>query len=90
MQTGVRELKTNLSRFLAEVQRGEVITVTDRGRPVARLIPAGGPEVSSKFAELLADGTVQWSGRDAVFEKSRISLNGPGKTLSDIVIENRR
>jgi antitoxin (DNA-binding transcriptional repressor) of toxin-antitoxin stability system len=34
---GVRELKTRLSGYLAEVARGEVILVTDRGRVVAEL-----------------------------------------------------
>jgi prevent-host-death family protein len=34
---GVRDLKANLSRYLREVQRGEVVLVTDRGRVVAEL-----------------------------------------------------
>jgi antitoxin (DNA-binding transcriptional repressor) of toxin-antitoxin stability system len=34
---GVRELKAHLSRYLREVQAGEVILVTDRGHVVAEL-----------------------------------------------------
>jgi antitoxin (DNA-binding transcriptional repressor) of toxin-antitoxin stability system len=34
---GVRELKANLSRVLREVQGGESVLVTDRGRVVAEL-----------------------------------------------------
>jgi prevent-host-death family protein len=34
---GVRDLKANLSRYLREVERGEVVLVTDRGRVVAEL-----------------------------------------------------
>ena len=34
---GIRELKNNLSRYVAEVRRGEVVVVTDRGRVVAEL-----------------------------------------------------
>ena len=30
---GIRELKAYLSRFLREVASGEVVLVTDRGRP---------------------------------------------------------
>ncbi len=38
MQTvGVRDLKARLSHFLKDVQRGETILVTDRGRVVAEL-----------------------------------------------------
>jgi prevent-host-death family protein len=36
---GIRELRQNASRYLRDVERGETIEVTDRGRPVARLIP---------------------------------------------------
>lgn len=38
---GVRELKARLSRYLREVQAGEVILVTDRGRVVAELRAPG-------------------------------------------------
>lgn len=36
---GIRELRQRASRYLREVQRGETIEVTDRGHPVARLVP---------------------------------------------------
>jgi prevent-host-death family protein len=40
MQTiGIRELRQNASRYLREVESGETIEVTDRGRPVAHLVP---------------------------------------------------
>ena len=34
---GVRELKAQLSRYLREVQTGEIVLVTDRGRVIAEL-----------------------------------------------------
>ncbi|HZR97565.1 MAG TPA: type II toxin-antitoxin system prevent-host-death family antitoxin [Chloroflexota bacterium] len=41
MQTvGAYEAKTHLPRLLAAVARGEVITITKHGVPVARLVPA--------------------------------------------------
>lgn len=39
---GVRELRQHASRYLARVRAGETIEVTDRGRPVARLVPVRG------------------------------------------------
>jgi prevent-host-death family protein len=39
MDVGVRELKATLSAMLQRAAAGEVITVTDRGRPVATLGP---------------------------------------------------
>ena len=38
---GVAELKARLSSYLRDVQRGEVLLVTDRGRVVAELRPPG-------------------------------------------------
>ena len=37
---GVRELKANLSAYLRRVQAGQRVTVTDRGRAIAELVPA--------------------------------------------------
>jgi prevent-host-death family protein len=42
MEVGVRELKARLSEHLERVSRGEVLTVTSRGRRVAQIIPVPG------------------------------------------------
>ena len=39
---GVRELKQRLSEYLDRAERGEVVRVTDRGRPKAILGPVPG------------------------------------------------
>jgi prevent-host-death family protein len=36
---GVRELRQHASKYLEEVAAGESIEITDRGHPVARLVP---------------------------------------------------
>ncbi len=41
---GVRELKQRLSEYLDRAERGELIRVTDRGRPKAVLGPLPGRE----------------------------------------------
>ena len=40
MQASVHEAKTNLSRLLAAVARGERVVITRHGVPAAELIPA--------------------------------------------------
>ncbi len=50
---GVRELRQNLSRYLAEVREGESFTVTEHGREVARLTPSGPPD--SVLARLVVE-----------------------------------
>lgn len=39
-QVGIAEAKNNLSALLDRVRRGERVLITDRGNPVASIIPA--------------------------------------------------
>ncbi len=48
---GVRELRQNLSKYLDRVKAGEGLTVTEHGRTVARLVPAG--PVADQYRELV-------------------------------------
>jgi antitoxin (DNA-binding transcriptional repressor) of toxin-antitoxin stability system len=41
---GIRDLKAQLSGYLRDVARGDVVLVTDRGRVVAELRPPGPAE----------------------------------------------
>jgi antitoxin (DNA-binding transcriptional repressor) of toxin-antitoxin stability system len=52
---GVRELKARLSFYLREVEHGEVVLVTDRGRVVAELGPPG----TRRSAEDTADASLR-------------------------------
>jgi prevent-host-death family protein len=60
---GIRELRQQASRYLREVQRGETIEVTDRGRPVARLVPV--PR-AGELDELEASGRLALAQGDAL------------------------
>lgn len=51
---GVRELNQNTSQVLARVSGGETIEITDRGRPVARLVPVD--DERPMLARLVAAG----------------------------------
>jgi len=51
---GVRELRQHASRYLARVATGETIEVTDRGRPVALLVPTQ----NDRWQDLVASGQV--------------------------------
>jgi prevent-host-death family protein len=58
---GIRELKSGLSKYLKRVAHGERITVTERGRPVAVLVPIEEPSAALVQA-MIAAGTARWSG----------------------------
>ena len=49
-EVGIRALKQNASAVVAEAARGELVTITDRGRPVAQLVPVAASRVSALVA----------------------------------------
>src|SRR5262245_33069335 len=51
---GVRELNQNTSQVLARVSSGETIEITDRGRPVARIVPVD--QETIRLHELVSSG----------------------------------
>ncbi|MGH9519338.1 MAG: type II toxin-antitoxin system Phd/YefM family antitoxin [Terriglobales bacterium] len=53
-QVGVRELRQNLSVYLARVKDGERLEVTEHGRPVALLVPL--PPAEATLERLIAEG----------------------------------
>ena len=53
MDVGVRELKQHLSDYLDRAERGQIITITERGRPKVQLVPLPGG------GDRLADGIEQ-------------------------------
>lgn len=53
-RVGVRELRQNLSVYLRRIDEGERFEVTDRGTPVALLIPL--PASRSPLERLVAEG----------------------------------
>jgi prevent-host-death family protein len=59
METGIRELKDNLSRYIRRIEAGERILVTAHGRVVAELVPPGQgarPSPHRRWEELIAAG----------------------------------
>ncbi|MBI5948359.1 MAG: type II toxin-antitoxin system prevent-host-death family antitoxin [Chloroflexi bacterium] len=49
-EVGVYDAKTQLPRLLEEVERGETVTITRHGKPVARLVPIGAPRRTANEA----------------------------------------
>lgn len=84
MDVGVRDLRNGLSRHLAEVRKGHTVTVTDHGRPIARIVPIDTP---TALQRLIAEGRV----RPATRRKRPAPQPAPATgTISDLVADQRR
>jgi prevent-host-death family protein len=76
---GIRELRNGLSRHLAAVRAGQTLTITDHGRPVARIVPVDQP---NPLERLIAEGRVQPAKRTKEPSPDPIRVNG---TVSDLI-----
>jgi prevent-host-death family protein len=93
MKAGVAELKAGLSRYLERVKAGHEVLVTDRGRPVARLVPITAESHRGTRRERLVREGLLVPGRGRV----RASLLKPptgspasGRAVLDALLEERR
>jgi prevent-host-death family protein len=75
---GAYEAKTHLPRLLEEVRRGESITITKHGVPVARLLPPAETGDERRSAAV-----------DALLEFRRGNTLG-GISVRDLIEEGRR
>jgi prevent-host-death family protein len=83
---GLRELNQNPSRAVARVRAGESIIVTDRGRPVLRLVPE--IEHPSTLERMISDGTVRPPAEQGMPDVVP-ELADDVASLSDLVIADR-
>lgn len=63
MITDTYSAKANLSKLLDAVERGEEVTITRRGKPVARLVPATTerpPRRLGSLAGLMTPAELAW------------------------------
>jgi prevent-host-death family protein len=84
---GIREFKAKLSSYVDRVKAGETVTITERGRPVGRIVPVR-PALEDKLQQLAEAGVLSWSGRKLEPKMPSIRPHG-GKTVSELLIEDR-
>lgn len=96
---GVRELRNHLSATIRRVRNGEVVRVTDHGREVAMIVPAGGLDDAERFMQLVELGHIDWPAglaaraRGSDPPKPVPVEGGPafsGSPFSDAIVDERR
>jgi prevent-host-death family protein len=89
VEVGIRELRLNLSRYVARAREGAQVIVTDHGRPVARLGPVETGETGR--ARLIREGRLTPARRPrSTTLPPPIPLSGEGPLVSETVLEDRR
>jgi prevent-host-death family protein len=86
VEVGVRQLRNELSRWLALAREGQEVVITERGRPVARLV---GVSATGGLDRLVEAGLVQLPRvkRRSARTIERVRAKG---SVADLVAEQRR
>ncbi len=87
---GIRNAKINLSKLLREVQKGAEVIITDRDKPVGRIVPVSTENLSlaGRIESLVREGLIQPAKRKKI---KRLSppLPLPGKSARKLLDEDR-
>jgi prevent-host-death family protein len=86
-----RELKNRLGKYLKLVKKGETVQVTDRGRPIACIVPLGSQEseADQMIAQLVRKGGITFGSSLPIAQTPPARMKA-GKPIADMVAEDRR
>lgn len=79
---GSFEAKTKLAELLDKVEDGEVVTITRRGKAVARLVPAQSEEGAEQMRRVVDE-----------IKRNRVGRGkaaGPGTTIAELIKAGRK
>jgi prevent-host-death family protein len=86
LSVGLRELSQRTARIIGLVREGHTVEVTDRGKPVARIVPA----TESRYEQLVAAGVIRPARR--AFDPTRLPnpVSNPTDRTSDEWLDELR
>ncbi len=89
-RVGIRETKANLSRYLHSVRQGNEIILTDRNRPVGKIVPIPSEELSlaDRLCKLEEKGMIEPDTEMHEPDPSPLSL--PKKDLAQTLLQEDR
>jgi prevent-host-death family protein len=87
-RVGIRELRQDASKILSRVEEGEDFMVTDRGVPIARLVPySKSPE--EYYDEMVAAGEIIPATREFFIKVPKMKPITGGKSALELFLEER-
>ena len=83
----IRELKRRLSHYLRRAKAGEIVEITERGKPVGRIVPVAF-SLEERIEAARRSGLVSWNGRKLKPLKPVVRLRAK-RTVAELVVEDR-
>lgn len=87
ISVGTRELKNHLSQYLRYVKAGEMVIITERGKPVGQIVPIQ-EDLSERQKKLAEAGVIEWNGQPLPIYQPK-ATNRSQQLLSDLISEQR-
>ena len=84
---GIRELKARLSRYVQQAKSGTSVVITERGKPVARIVPVG-RSLEDRMEDLVQAGLITWSGKK-LSRIAPVARTQGQQTVADLLLEDR-
>jgi prevent-host-death family protein len=84
----IRELKSRLSHYLRLAKRGQIVEITERGKPLGRIVPVVSP-LEDRLEAAIRSGLVSWNGR-RLHPRVPVAKVRRSKTVAGLVVEGRR
>jgi len=88
LTVGVRELKSRLSQYLRQVKPGNTVVITERGRQVGRIVPAG-LSLEERLRAMTEAGLLLWSGQK-LKPMAPVARARGDRAVADLLVENRQ
>ncbi len=86
-RVSIRELKNRLSHYLRLTKAGQTVEVTERGRPIGRIVPLVTP--LEERLEAMARLGLLSPGKKGLPPRQPIAVSQKTQTLAEILIQNR-
>jgi prevent-host-death family protein len=84
---GIRELKARLSSYVRQAKSGASVVITERGTPVARIVPMG-RSLEDRMENLVEAGLITWSGKK-LSRVAPVAHTQEQQTVADLLLEDR-
>ncbi len=86
-KVGVRELKTHLSKHLRRVKAGEMLIITEYGKPIGRILPET-DSVEDRMQAMVDAGLLLRTGKKLP-PKEPVAVNRGPRMISELIEEDR-
>ena len=86
-EAGIRDLKTHLSRYLRQVEAGQIVVITRHGKPIGRIVPMT-ESTEAQLDRLRQAGLIAWND-EKLQPLAPVTQARGERSMSELLLEDR-